>query len=133
MATQKRPSKKEALLAYSCVFKLGFSFLIKSGSWILVHTPYDIFLKSGRVYGVLFIARKNAMKVGPHKSAIKDHIRACAICCDEKYTVNSFQILNRCHTEDETKIQEALLIKKLNPRLNKQLYAKGASFLHSIF
>ena len=33
----------------------------------------------------------------------------------------------------ETKIQEALLIKKLNPKVNKQLYAKGASFLLSIF
>ena len=29
-------------------------------------------------------------------------------------------------------IQEALLIKKLNPKLNKQLHAKGASFLLSI-
>ena len=33
----------------------------------------------------------------------------------------------------ETKIQEALLIKKLNPKVNKQLYSKGASFLLSIF
>ena len=33
----------------------------------------------------------------------------------------------------ETKIQEALLIKKLNPKVNKQLYAKGASSLLSIF
>ena len=69
---------------------------------------------------------------GPQKSAIKEHIRACAICCEEKYTVNSFQIKS-CHTEYETKIQEALLIKKLNPKSNKQLYAKGASFLLSIF
>ena len=30
--------------------------------------------------------------------------------------------------EYETKIQEALLIKKLNPKLNKQLYAKAATF-----
>ena len=35
--------------------------------------------------------------------------------------------------EYETKIQEALLIKKLNPQLDKQLYANGASFLPSIF
>ena len=40
-------------------------------------------------------------------------------------TVNSFQILKRCHTEHETKIQEAVLIKKLNPMLNKQLYVKS--------
>ena len=70
---------------------------------------------------------------GPHKSAIKDYTCACAICRDKKYTVNSFQILKRCHTEYETKIQKALQIKKLNPKLNKQLYAEGASFLLSIF
>ena len=70
---------------------------------------------------------------GPQKSAIKEHIRACAICLEEKYTVNSFQILKSCHAEYETKIQEALLIEKLNPKLNKQLYAKVASFLLTIF
>ena len=47
---------------------------------------------------------------------------------DEKHTLNSFQILTRCHTVFEIKIQEALLIEKLNPKLNKQLYAKGAFF-----
>ena len=70
---------------------------------------------------------------GLQKNAIKEHIRACAICHGKKYTVNSFQILKSCHTEYETKIQEALLIKKLNPKLNKHLYAKGVSFLLSIF
>ena len=78
-------------------------------------------------------ACKHLVLAGPQKSAIKEHIRACAICREEKYTVNFFQILKSCHTEYETKIQEALLIKKLNPKLNKQLYAKGASFLLSIF
>ena len=52
-----------------------------------------------------------------------------------KHSVESFKILKKCVTETEydTKIQEALLIKKLNPKLNKQLYAKGASFSPSIF
>ena len=69
-------------------------------------------------------ACEHLVLAGPHKSAIKDHIRACATCREEKYTVNAFQILTRCHT----KIQKALLIKKLNPKLNKQLYAKSAFF-----
>ena len=50
-----------------------------------------------------------------------------------KHSVESFQLLEKCVTEYDTKIQEALLIKKLNPKLNKQLYAKGASFLLSNF
>ena len=50
-----------------------------------------------------------------------------------KYSVESFKIRKKYVTENDTKIQEALSIKKLNPKLNKQLYAKGASFLLSIF
>ena len=50
-----------------------------------------------------------------------------------KHSVESFKILKKCVTEYDTKIQEALLIKKLNPKLNKQLYAKAASFLLSTF
>ena len=43
------------------------------------------------------------------------------------------EILKRCNTEYETKIQEALLIKKSKPKLNSQLYANGCSFLLNIF
>ena len=50
-----------------------------------------------------------------------------------KHSAESFKIRKKCATEYDTKIQEALLIKKLNPRLNKQVNAKGASFLLSIF
>ena len=78
-------------------------------------------------------ACKHLILAGLHKSAIKDHIRACATCHEEKYTVNSFQISKRYHTEYETKLQEALLIKKLNSKLIKQLYANDAAFSLSIF
>ena len=43
-----------------------------------------------------------------------------------------FKVLKKCVIE-YAKIQEAVVIKKLNSKLNKQLYAKGASFLLSIF
>ena len=67
------------------------------------------------------------------KSAIKDHLYNCDKCSSMKHSVESFKILKKCVTEYDTKIQEALLIKKLNPKVNKQLYAKGASHLLSIF
>ena len=51
----------------------------------------------------------------------------------KNYTVNSFQILERCITEYETKILSALSIEKLNLELKKQLYAISASFLLSVF
>ena len=43
---------------------------------------------------------------------IRPSTRMFQYCHDEKYTLNFFQILKRCHTEHETKIQEALLIQK---------------------
>ena len=49
------------------------------------------------------------------------------------FNIKKQNISNVFGLKQETKIQEALLIKKLNPKLNKQLYAKGASFLLSIF
>ena len=42
-------------------------------------------------------------------------------------------ILKKCNSEYETVIHEALLIKKRGPKLNKQVYASGASFLLDIF
>ena len=41
--------------------------------------------------------------------------------------------MQKCNNEYETKIQEALFIKKRNPKLNSQLYASGSSFLLNVF
>ena len=67
------------------------------------------------------------------KSVIKDHLYDCDKCSSTIHSVESFKVIKKCVTEYDAKIQEALLIKKLNPKLNKQLYAKGTSFLLSIF
>ena len=42
-------------------------------------------------------------------------------------------ILKRCKTPYETKIAEALLIRKFHPKLNKQLMTKGTSYLLKVF
>ena len=67
------------------------------------------------------------------KSAIKDHLYNCNSCSLNKNSVNSFRILRQCHNDYDAKIHEALLIKRLKPELNKQLYANGSSFLLNIF
>ena len=41
------------------------------------------------------------------------------ICANTKYYINSFRIIQKCNCNFETKIQEALLIKKHNPGLNR--------------
>ena len=65
------------------------------------------------------------------KSAIKDHLYSCDICSNN-LDMDSFTILKKCNSEYETKIHEALLIKKRGPKLNKQVYASGASFLRKV-
>ena len=44
-----------------------------------------------------------------------------------------FKVLRICDSEYATKIQGALLIKKHNPQLNRQLYANGSSFLLNVY
>ena len=65
-------------------------------------------------------------------SAVQKHINACQSCKDNKHLFDKFSLLKTCNTQYSTKIQEALLIKKHNPKLNTQLYANG-SFLLIVF
>ena len=58
---------------------------------------------------------------------------SCDSCSNIKFSVNSFKIIKKCSSTFETKIHEALLIKKHNPKLNQQLFANGSSFLLNIF
>ena len=78
-------------------------------------------------------------RVGEHlgfqlktESSVKEHIMSCDICSNTKFNVNLFKIIKKCNSNFETKIYEALLIKKHNPKLNRQLFANGSSFLLNI-
>ena len=71
---------------------------------------------------------------GRGESAIHDHIASCHSCKQTKISLSNFSILKKCRTQFDTKIHEALLIKKLNPSLNRQLHLnRGASFMLKIF
>ena len=67
------------------------------------------------------------------KSAIKDHVLDCVKCCNSSHSLASFKILQNCKNEYDTKVLEALLIKKFKQKLNRQLYANGCSFLLKVF
>ena len=67
------------------------------------------------------------------RSAIENHILSCGICVDVQHSLKSFTVIKKCQSEFHTKINEALLIKKDTPKLNSQLYAKGAPFLLQVF
>ena len=65
------------------------------------------------------------------KSEIKDHLRKSAVCRNENPDYSNFNILRHCKNETYCKFFEAFAIKRLNPTLNKQMFAQGASkFLH---
>ena len=67
------------------------------------------------------------------KSAIRDHIDDCQSCKQANINVDNFKVIRTCNTEYNSKNQEALLIKKHNPKLNTQSFAGGSSFLLNIF
>ena len=66
-------------------------------------------------------------------SAIKEHIMDCTTCSNSTQLSKSFEVLRQCRTEFETKIYEALFIKKFKPKLNKQVHASGMSVTLKIF
>ena len=47
------------------------------------------------------------------KSAIKDHIYSCSHCSKTDLSVSNFEVIKKCNTGFEAKIQEALLIRNL--------------------
>ena len=80
-------------------------------------------------------AKEHISDCKSNKSAIKNHILNCNSCLDEnpKFQVDQFSTMRKCNSAYEAKIHEALLIKKQNPTINKQMYANGTSFLLSVY
>ena len=68
-----------------------------------------------------------------NQSEIKKHIYRCPSCSKRFLNVDNFKILKKCKTGYETVIHEALKIKKLRPKLNKQLMKGGVSYLLKVF
>ena len=68
-----------------------------------------------------------------NKSAVGSHITRCDTCKRSKPDLNSFHIMKRCRTNGETRIMEALLIRRHAPKLNKQMFSKGASFILNVY
>ena len=65
------------------------------------------------------------------KNEIKTHLKGCHICRES--TINNFEFIKKCMSDHETKIHEALFIKKENPKLNQNLFNKGSFFTLNIY
>ena len=83
-----------------------------------------------------FTSRPLVERVKEHlkgNTAVSDHISNCNICKNKNITVNNFEILKKWRNKFETMISEALLIKRYNPTLNKQLTEPGIIHTLRIF
>ena len=70
-------------------------------------------------------------------TAIGKHIKSCENCYDKwkkgLLSYKDFEIIKCGRSKFEIEIHEALLIKKLNPPMNKQLFKGGTSFTLKVF
>ena len=65
------------------------------------------------------------------ESEIKSHLQSCDIC--KNASPQNFEILKKCRSDRETKINEALFIKNENPKLNKNLFNKGSFYTLKLY
>ena len=66
------------------------------------------------------------------KGHIKKHLDKCTVC-KNGVSIDNFEILKTARKPLELSIHEALLIKKFQPKINKQMFANGASHQLKIF
>ena len=69
---------------------------------------------------------------GHSTSTVHDHLLACQMC-KSNFSHDVFKILDTGSCDFEITIKEAIHIKSTKPKLNKQLFSQGASFLLNIF
>ena len=101
---------------FSCPRELDLTYIGKSARHLVIRAKKRWSLNS--------ITRKNA---------VKEIILDCNNCVKSDDILKPFSILHSCSSDYDTKIHEALLIKKYKPKPNRQLYENGSSFLLKIF
>jgi hypothetical protein len=129
------------VIVYS-TFKIGSYFKLKSCTPLeLVSNVVYLFtcVRDARTSYIgmtsqHLITRVNEHTIKPNrKSEVKNHILHCQTCQNHKITIKNFKPIKHCRDDFETKIFEALIIKKRRPNLNKQLFAQGAGYLLRVF
>ena len=67
------------------------------------------------------------------KTAVSQHIQQCEACKRHDFVLHDFEVMKRCRTGGETRILEALLIKRHAPVINRQMHLSGVSFILSVY
>ena len=122
---------------YTC-YKVGKYFQLKSQTPLRANVVYKF--TCSRDVNLTYIgtsSRYLCVRIKEHLdeaksniSAIKNHIMQCHACSSRQNSelILAFSIIRKCKTAFEAKIHEALMIKRQNPKLNKQMYANGHQF-----
>ena len=64
-----------------------------------------------------------------NQSEVKKHIFGCDVCKNGDLSVENFTAVKQCKNDYSAKISEALVIKKLRPKINKQKMTKDTYLL----
>ena len=65
-------------------------------------------------------------------SEVKSHLKTCNACYSNM-SIDNFKIIKKCSNNFTSIIHEALLIRKLSPSLNKQIFTNGQLYTLKIF
>ena len=105
--------------------KIGDYFSLKSDTPFPYSTNVVYQFHCLRDAGCSYVGHLSLDKPRSHKSEIKSHIYKCPSCHKQFLSIDNFKVLKKCKSSYETRIHEALRIKKLRPKLNKQLMKGG--------
>ena len=111
------PYSTNVVYQFNCLRDAGCSYIGQTKRHLLIRVNEHLSLDKPR----------------GHKSEIKNHVYKCPSCHKQFLSINNFKVLKKCKTSYETRIHEALKIKKLRPKLNKQLMKNGAAYLLKVF
>ena len=134
---------------FSVDVKVGFS-TFKVGSYFGLKSQIPVLFRSNIVYkftcprdeGTSYVGMTTTqwfVRIRQHfdpykKSAVFSHLAQCRVCRNSNPKSQHFSVLKQLRNERDTEINEALLIRKGTPSLNKQLGSyQGCSFLLQVF
>ena len=122
---------------FSCKIGDFFSLKCKTPEFLLTNVVYKFqcFLDENTAY-VGKTDRHLVTRISEHldpkkKSAVTKHLADCPAC--RHHGKKQFSVLKKCRDDNETRVQEALLIREIHPLLNVQLHNSGAGTLLHIF
>ena len=118
--------------------KVGNYFNLKSNTLALLLSNVVYRFSCPCDAGLTYIGKSKRHVVTRAKGTLKfrlDHIIECNLCNkkDMDCLIHRFSVIKKCSSDYDCKIHEALLIKQHQPKLNKQLYENGSSFLLQLF